>query len=476
MYTAVLQNERRKEITKMEVKELEKFLKIIFKLIGYGLYEIRKLKKLLFLMFLTIVGICIFHIFWKIWWFGFIASFLIVISIGYIRYAEIEKFYKIFYDIGFLGKDKKAPFHIKTKRDGEKIIYSFKSNISINLWEKKKSDIQTSMDCKIVYIEQDKNSKKIVNIATVPSNYKLPTILPWKQEYLDIKESVIVVGESLKGQVSFDFNSTPHWILAGSTGSGKSVLLRSIVGQTLIKKHKVYLMDFKRGVEFGTAYDEFCEVIMTKERAVELLEYLVEENKRRLDIFRKLAIKDIRDYAKLEQKNEDMCRIVTFIDELAILLIPSGGKEDKELSLRAEAALSEIAILGRAAGINLVFGIQRPDAKTVTGQIKSNVSGRICGYFSDRAPSEIVLGNSSACEIDGNIKGRFIFQDGNYTEEMQAYWQSEENIINSIVNAKISYNENSKKTETINMADKKNNQINKDNAKNNTDEKYDFNF
>lgn len=297
----------------MHTKEFEKAIKVICKMLYYGLWELRVGKNLLLIIVLTIVGLLLFYILWDIWWLGFVFTALFTMCIGYSRCSEVDRFSKIFYDVGFLGKDKKAPLHLRTQKNGERTIYTFKSNIPISIWEKRKEDIQTAIDCRIISIQQGKNSKKVVDLVTVLSSYKLPTMIPWKAEYINSKESVITVGESLQGKVEFDFNSTPHWILAGSTGSGKSVLLRSIVGQTLIKKHRVYLMDFKRGVEFGSAYDKFCEVIMTKERAVELLEYLVEENKRRLDIFRSLAIKDIRDYAKIHPDDANMYRIVTFI-------------------------------------------------------------------------------------------------------------------------------------------------------------------
>lgn len=174
---------------------------------------------------------------------------------------------------------------------------------------------------------------------------------------------------------------------------------------------------------------------MNKRRAVELLTSLVEENKRRLNEFRRRGIKNLGEYNALN-KEAPLERIVVFIDELAILLIPTNDREDKILTSQATDCLENIAILGRAAGINMVFGIQRPDANTVTGQIKSNVSGRVCGYFADTAPSMIVLNNTRANDIDSEAKGRFMFQDGRETIEMQGYYQKEEQVIEGLVNSR----------------------------------------
>lgn len=369
------------------------------------------------------------------WWLFWCPPLILVMMYGFVRQSEIDFYRKAFLDVGFKGRDGKAPYLI-SKRDlgNHRTGLFFRSNISLQQWKKSIPDLQTAMDCTVLSVKKGK-SQKIVHMVSIPADMELSSFMEWKDEYMSAKASVMVLGESIAGRMSFDLNSTPHSIYAGTTGSGKSVLLRLVVYQCIAKGHKVYLMDFKQGVEFGKAYDDFCEVIMDKGRAVELLTSLVEENKRRLDEFRRRGIKNLDEYNAIN-RDDPLERIVVFIDELAILLIPTNDAADRKFTYLATDCLENIAILGRAAGIHLQLGIQRPDANTVTGQIKSNVSGRVCGYFADSAPSMIVLNNTRANDIDSEAKGRFMFQDGRETIEMQGYYQKEEQVIEGIINSR----------------------------------------
>lgn len=408
----------------------------LFRTLFLGAWQLRQPKKLLFAVVAVTVGVVAGIALPDYRWQLLIGLPLLPLFVfGFLRQSEIDFYRKAFADVGFKGRDGKAPYLISKHNLGDhRTSCYFRSNISLPQWKKTIPALQTALDCTILSIKSGK-SQKIVHLIFIPADMELPGMTPWKDAYMDSRGSYIVLGESTAGNVGFDLNSTPHSLFAGTTGSGKSVLLRSAVYQCLVKGHKVYLMDFKRGVEFGKAYDEFCEVVMDKKRAVELLTQLVEENKRRLDTFRSRGIKNLDEFNALNTL-EQLERIVVFIDELAILLIPTKERGDKELTAQATDCLENIAILGRAAGINMILGIQRPDANTVTGQIKSNVSGRVCGYFADTAPSMIVLNNTRANDIDSEVKGRFMFQDGKETIEMQGYYQREEQVIEGIINSR----------------------------------------
>ena len=225
-------------------------------------------------------------------------------------------------------------------------------------------------------------------------------------------------------------NKTPHVLSAGETGSGKSVILRTMLWQLLNKGCRAYMIDFKGGVEFGKAYEKFGQVITEKETALEVLSMLTKENKKRLDLFRDLEVKNLKEYN--QKTKSDLCRIVVIIDELAELLDKTGlSKEDKEILVAIEKELSTLARLSRATGINLLLGVQRPDAKVITGQIKTNVPVRICGRFADNSASEIVLSNTKAKDLQ-DVKGRFLIKVGADTEEFQAYYFDDEKHLKDI--------------------------------------------
>lgn len=339
--------------------------------------------------------------------------------LGQAEYKQAVTYQKIFEDIGFIGKDKQYPVFVAQKEEDQKVILVFKSNIPRVEWEKQVKLLETAFDCSIRKVREG-SGKKIVELVTVPSDYKIPDIIRWKDEYISSEDGVLCIGESDLQRVTFDLNRTPHVLAAGETGSGKSVVLRTMLWQMIHKGCRLYMIDFKGGVEFGKAYERYGEVITERERALEVLQMLVEENAKRLHLFRELEVKNLKEYN--QKTGENLCRIGVFIDEIAEMLDKKGvPKEQKAIYEQLEGALSTLARLSRATGINLFLGVQRPDANVLTGQIKNNVPVRISGRFADKSASEIVLGNTSAYYLP-EIKGRFLFKMGNEEVEFQGYW------------------------------------------------------
>lgn len=347
--------------------------------------------------------------------------YLIVLGSGQKRAAE--SYYSIFSEIGFIGRDKKYPFLIKETTENKVTTYTFKSNIPISEWKKAKDRLETGLDCSIRRIDQGKN-KKLVELVTVSSDFKIPENIPWKDDYITSKDGEIVIGESDLDRLSFNLNKTPHVLVAGETGSGKSVTLRCILWQMISKGGKVFMIDFKGGVEFGKAYERYGEVITDRKRALTVLQMLVAENQERLKLFRDLEVKNLKEYN--DKTGENLCRIGVFVDEIAEMLDKKGvAKQDKDIYEQLEGALSTLARLSRATGINLIFGVQRPDANILTGQIKNNIPVRISGRFVDAPASEIVLGNTAACNLP-EIQGRMIYRMGNKQLEFQGYFFDDE--------------------------------------------------
>lgn len=330
---------------------------------------------------------------------------------------------KIFEDIGFKGKDGETPYLLEQKMDGHKKNYMFRSNIPLGEWKKAKERLETALDCSIRQMLPGKN-KKTVRLITVPSDFQIPNMLRWNDKIITPDDAVLHIGQSDLDTVGFDLNRTPHVLAAGETGSGKSVILRAMLWQMINKGCRLYMIDFKGGVEFGKPYERFGEVITDRKRALKVLEQLVKENQARLELFRELEVKNLREYN--EKTGENLCRVGVFIDEIAEMLDKKGvAKADREIYEKLEGELSTLARLSRATGINLFLGVQRPDANVLTGQIKNNVPVRISGRFADKPASEIVLGNTAACDLP-DVKGRFLYKVGNETVEFQSYYFDDE--------------------------------------------------
>lgn len=340
-------------------------------------------------------------------------------ALGTAQKRLAQSYYKVFADIDFKQKDKKYPFLMSVTAENGITTYTFKSTIPLTEWQKAKDRLETGLNCSIRRIEEGAN-KRLVKLITVSSDFKIPTNIPWSDDYISPEDGEIVIGENDLTRVHFNLNKTPHVICAGETGSGKSVILRCILWQMIKKGSRVFMIDFKGGVEFGKAYERYGEVITDRQRALELLQMLVAENSARLKLFRELEVKNLKEYNKRQGAN--LCRIGVFIDEIAEMLDKTGtSKADKAIFEQIEGAMSTLARLSRATGINLILGAQRPDARILTGQIKNNIPVRICGRFADPQPSEIVLNDTSACLLP-DIKGRFIYKMGNEITVFQSYF------------------------------------------------------
>lgn len=332
-------------------------------------------------------------------------------------------------EIGFVGKDKKCPHFCGSAWDGKKQILFFKSNIPLAEWKGARARLETALDCNILRMEYG-NSKRVVRLTILPADFRIPEMITWDDENCSKRSGTITVGQSALDSITFDLNRVPHVLVAGETGSGKSVILRCILWQMILQGSRVYMIDFKGGVEFGRQYERFGEVITDRERALKVLDMLVEENARRLQIFRNMEVKNLAEYNR--KTGQNLCRIGVFSDELAEMLDKKGvSKEQRKLYEELEGKLSTLARLSRATGINLFLGVQRPDATVLTGQIKNNIPVRISGRFADKTASEIVLGNTDAVELP-DIKGRFLYKVGNETVEFQSYYFDDEKMLHDV--------------------------------------------
>lgn len=349
--------------------------------------------------------------------------------LGTLKSKDKSMYDVIFRDIGFIGKNNKTPYFLYKKENEKKIIYAFQSNIPLTDWVKAKDRLEVGLGCSIRQIREG-TKKGIIELVTVSSDYKIPEMLRWKDDYILSGDGVLCIGEGDLDYVKFDLNRTPHVLAAGETGSGKSVILRCMLWQMIKKGCRIYMIDFKGGVEFGKVYEKYGEVITDRLRALTVLEKIVKENNARLKLFREMEVKNLKEYN--QKTHENLSRIGVFIDEIAEMLDKKGvAKEDKAIYEQLESYLSTLARLSRATGINLFLGVQRPDANVLTGQIKNNVPVRISGRFADKTASEIVLGNTSACNLP-DIKGRFLYKVGNETIEFQSFYFDDEKDLKEI--------------------------------------------
>ena len=333
-----------------------------------------------------------------------------------------DEYEKKFAEINFCSKTKAFPRFLNKEIKDKEVIYSFYSvGLDQDDWKSYKSKLEQAFDCRIIRIAYAPKTRQIIMIHTVPATFELSTNLQWSNDYIREKDFEIVLGVALLEDVVVDLNKTPHALIASVTGGGKSVLMRCILWQCIKKGARPYMIDFKGGVEFGTEYEQYGEVVTERQEALEMLQELTKENSLRLKLFRKVGVKNIIEYNE-KFPDDTLCRIVLFSDEVAEMLDKSGlQSSEKKIYYAIEKKLSTVARLGRAAGINMIHATQRPDANVIVGQIKNNLPIRISGRMTDDPASKMVLNNTEATKIDAKALGRFMYNVGADTHEFQGY-------------------------------------------------------
>ena len=316
--------------------------------------------------------------------------------------------------IGLANHAGMAPDLLRKKRDRDNprvTVWEFRNqSIPLTVWEDKQAAIEAALDVTIIKIIFGKSKSRVL-VYAVPTQTSLPEVLRWSDAYLSPDNFVLVLGESLTGPVAVNLTNIPHILLGGSTGSGKSVLLKLLLMQALRKGAEVYIADFKGGVDFPKVWRQKCHMCFREDTLLYVLGQLVAVLEARKGWLEEAGCKDLDAFN--EATGEGLPRLVFGCDEVAEVLDRTGcSKGDKELLAQIESRLATIARLGRAFGIHLILATQRPDATIIPGQIKNNLDFRVCGR-ADNVLSQIILDNTSAADqIPKDARGRFITGDG----------------------------------------------------------------
>lgn len=220
----------------------------------------------------------------------------------------------------------------------------------------------------------------------------------------------VILGKDIQGEPHvIDLTKTPHLLIAGSTGSGKSVCVNSMILSILYKRSpeqvKLVLIDPKV-VELKLYNDIphlLTPVITEPKRALQALQYCLCEMERRYACLDGMGVRDIVSYnRKIVEKHiatEKLPYIVVIIDEFADLMATTG----KEL----ESAVARLAAMSRAVGIHLVLATQRPSVNVITGLIKANIPSRIAFMVASRQDSQIIIDGIGAEKLLG--KGDMLY-------------------------------------------------------------------
>lgn len=276
-----------------------------------------------------------------------------------------------------------------------------------------KDDICLALGVKDVRIEVPIPGKPLVGIET-PNLKQTPVYLRdilESSEFINANGNVVfALGKDITGKSEIaDLSKLPHLLVAGTTGSGKSVFLNSIIISILYnyseEEVKFILIDPKM-VEL-TIYNKIPhllkDVVTSAEEAIETLDWLVMEMERRYSILSKASVRNIDSYKELFKEGKvekDMPFIVVIIDELADLMMNTFKKD-------TENYICRLAQLARACGIHLIVATQRPSVDVITGLIKSNIPSRVSFSMSSVTDSRTILDQGGAEALLG--KGDMLY-------------------------------------------------------------------
>jgi len=244
-------------------------------------------------------------------------------------------------------------------------------------------------------------------------------------------EIPVVLGKDISGEAQFiDLVQTPHLLIAGATGSGKSVLVNSIILSILFTRSpeqvRLILIDPKI-VELKLYNDIghlLTPVITEPKKAFQALQYCICEMDRRYSMLDRVGVRDIKSYnKKIKEKGlaqEKLPYIVVIIDEFADLMATTG----KEL----ESTLARLAAMSRAVGIHLVLATQRPSIDVITGLIKANIPSRIAFMVASKFDSRIIIDSVGAEKLLGRGDMLFASAWDPFPIRMQGAYVSEEEV------------------------------------------------
>lgn len=236
----------------------------------------------------------------------------------------------------------------------------------------------------------------------------------------------IALGRDVSGEPLFaDLEKMPHMLVAGATGSGKSVTIHSLILSLLYKNSpdmlKLIMIDPKR-VELSI-YEGIphliSSVVTQAKKSVGVFRWAIQEMDRRYEILLEAGVRDITSYNS-KRKKEPMPFIVIVVDELADLMTTYGRE--------IESSIVRLAQMARATGIHLVLSTQRPSVEVITGLIKANITARVALQVPSQIDSRTILDTAGAEKLLGGGDMLFVSSDYSKPKRIQGAYISEAEI------------------------------------------------
>ena len=298
-------------------------------------------------------------------------------------------------------------------------------------------DLALALAAKDVRIEAPIPGKSLVGIEVPNSEIEKVSFRElWEQSKTDPNKLLEVpLCKAVDGSArSFDLGRMPHLLVAGSTGSGKSVAVNGIISSILMKARPdqvKFLMVDPKMVELSVYNDIphlLIPVVTNPRKAAKALQKVVDEMENRYELFSKFGVRNIAGYnakvedwnAQSQEKQIPLPLIVVIVDELADLMMVA--------SKEVEDAIIRLGQKARAAGIHMILATQRPSVDVISGLIKANVPSRVAFAVSSGTDSRTILDENGAEKLLG--RGDMLFKpiDENHPVRLQGSFISDDDV------------------------------------------------
>ncbi|MBD8069006.1 DNA translocase FtsK [Bacillus sp. PS06] len=306
--------------------------------------------------------------------------------------------------------------------------------VKVNKITNLSDDIKLNLSAKEIRIEAPIPGKNTIGIE-VPNKISKPVFL---HEIVNSPEFInstspltVALGLDISGTpIITDLNKMPHGLIAGATGSGKSVCINTMLVSLMYKAapHEVKLLLIDPKMVELAPYNHIphlvSPVITDVKAATAALKWAVEEMERRYELFAHSGVRDISRYNEMVEKHQEQSGklpfLVIIIDELADLMMVAPGE--------VEEAICRIAQKARACGIHLILATQRPSVDVITGLIKANIPTRIAFSVSSQVDSRTIIDSSGAEKLLGKGDMLFLENGSSKPKRVQGNFVSDEEI------------------------------------------------
>ncbi len=308
--------------------------------------------------------------------------------------------------------------------------------LSLKQFQDARGNLESALQ---VYIDTINENRVEGSIDILYSHYPMDELVILGETIRSLPKDTFVVGRSRSQEIRANLSKTPHFLVGGQTGGGKSTFLRQMITSLYLNNphYQFCLIDLKGGLEFQIFEKiERIKVVPDVPKAITLIRTLEKSLKFRMETLKLNGCKDIEAFFARSEKErkvpegqhkERISRTIVVIDEVADLFMASSDVRAKEVQ-EAKRIVWKIGAQGRAVGLHLVVATQRPDVKALDSQVKTHLVGVVCFPMVNDASSMTVLGNGRATDLP-RIPGRAIWKSDLDLVEIQTPFLKPEEVL-----------------------------------------------